>query len=150
VRSTARTDVALTALIGSRTLRSASIQSAFPSNWTTAGNATVANDTITLHDDSSLNPGVFQTFTVPAGVTTFGFTVSGAGFVANAANQPPDAFEAALLDSSTGLSVIPTPPNLSQSDAFLNVQGSGEVYFGSTTTVSGRSTSGQGGSLTTP
>src|SRR6476620_9794360 len=60
-----------------------------------------------------------------------------------AAGGPPDAFEVALLDANTMGSLVGTAAGLSNTDALLNVQANGDVFFGPQATVSGASVSGQ-------
>src|SRR5262249_52277472 len=90
--------------------------------------------------------GVSQTFTVPDGATSLQFTISADHLVANSSGNPPDAFEVALLDVN-GQPVNGAATGLSNTDAFLNVQSNGQIFYGPGVAVSGRSSSGEGGSL---
>src|SRR5262249_2979427 len=53
------------------------------------------------------------------------------------------AFEAALLDSATLAPLVDTARGLSFTDAFLNIQPDGQIFFGPGVTISGVTTSGQ-------
>src|SRR5262249_47801699 len=73
---------------------------------------------------------------------TLQFTLTSASFGANGPN-PPDAFEAALLDAVTGLPLLGPAVGLSHTDAFFNLQSDGQMFFGPGVTVSGAADSGQ-------
>ena len=94
----------------------------------------------------SENPNVFsgltQTFTIPTGATALQFIVY-PNLVSNGPLYPPDAFEAALLDPTSGNSLVGRANGLTLTDAFFNVQTSGQTFFGPQTTEVGLSTSGQ-------
>jgi VCBS repeat-containing protein len=62
----------------------------------------------------------------------------------------PDAFEVKLLDENTGESLVDPVGRLSNSDSLLNVQSTGEIFFGSQTTVPGVAQSGDTATLSTP
>src|SRR5262249_27851773 len=53
-----------------------------------------------------------------------------------------DAFEAALLDPTTGASLVGPASGLTQTDAFFNLQSSGRAFFGGQTQVVGVAHSG--------
>jgi hypothetical protein len=109
--------------------------------WTAKGSVAVANHAATLTENPNVFSGLTQTFTVPAGATALRFTVAG-NFAANGLG-PPDAFEAALLDPSTGASLVGSANGLSKTDAFFNLQTSGKAFFGPETSVVGVPASGQ-------
>src|SRR5256885_13107189 len=55
-------------------------------------------------------------------------------------NGPPDAFEVALLHATKFTPLVAPATGLTDTDAFLNIQQTGEVYFGPSVTVTGAST----------
>src|SRR5262249_26173666 len=106
------------------------------------------NGQAVLNEDGRVFTGFSQTFVVPAGATTLRFILTSVHFGANGPN-PPDAFEAALLDAVTGLPLLGPTSGLSNTDAFFHLQPDGQVFFGPGVTVSGPATSGQTVSLGT-
>ena len=94
--------------------------------------------------------GLSQIFIVPAGAKTLQFTIAAAAFRANGSLSPPDAFEVALLRDGTLAPLIGPAAGLTHTDAFLNVQPNGQVFFGPGVTVSGLSASGQTAALSVP
>ncbi len=116
--------------------------------WTRSGSANVQNGQGIINEDSIVFSGLREEFRIPAGATALRFTLLNRALNASAGN-PPDAFEVALLDSSLN-SLVPTVEGLSGSDAFLNLQASGELFFGSSTQVTGATTSGQSPTLSFP
>jgi hypothetical protein len=63
--------------------------------------------------------------------------------VANSGPVPQDAFEVALLDAGTMQPLAGIAAGLTQTDALLNVQQDGQVFFSPLVTVAGLSASGQ-------
>ena len=110
--------------------------------WTTSGSVSATSGEATLSEDPNVLSGLSQTFTIPAGATGLQFTITAANFVPNS-QGPPDAFEVALLDASTFASLVGTAAGLGQTDSLLNIQQTGEVFFGPQVTVPGVATSGQ-------
>jgi RHS repeat-associated protein len=111
--------------------------------WTARGNVAVGTSGATLTENPNVFSGLTQTFTVPDGATALRFTVSG-NFNPNG-QGPPDAFEAALLNPTSGASLVGAATGLTQTDAFFNLQTSGKAFFGPQTTVIGLSASGKKG-----
>jgi hypothetical protein len=118
--------------------------------WTTQGNASIANGQGILDEGTSVETQFSQSFTIAPGTTTLEFTIVASDLVANGASSPPDAFEAALLNSQTNQPLIGPPTGLSSTDAFLNIQQTGEVYFAPQVTVPGAGASGSVASLSFP
>lgn len=116
--------------------------------WTRTGSANIQNGQGVINEDAVVFSGLKEEFRIPAGATALRFTITGRTLNASASN-PPDAFEVALLDSSLN-SLVPVVQGLSGSDAFLNLQASGELFFGSTTQVTGATVSGQSPALSFP
>ena len=117
--------------------------------WTVRGSSSVTAGQALLVENASLFTRFSQTFTVPANATALRFTITSATFAENGPN-PTDAFEVALLDANTMVSLVGVAQGLSDTDALLNIQQTGEVFFGSDVTVPGLSASGQVASLLFP
>ena len=109
----------------------------------------VAGGAGVLVEDPAYTSRFSQTFRIPAGTTSLGFTFHLEGFAPDPIG-PPDAFEVALLDHCTGLPVVSTAQGLTETDALLNVQADGTTYFGNQVTVAGLSTSGSVGDYSQP
>ena len=109
--------------------------------WSAQGSVAVAPGAATLTENPSVFSGLTQTITIPAGATALRFTVY-PNFSPNSIG-PLDAFQAALLDPNSGNSLVGAATGLTQTDAFFNVQTSGQTFFGPQVTVDGLSTSGQ-------
>jgi DNA-binding beta-propeller fold protein YncE len=118
--------------------------------WTTSGSVAIDNGAAVLTENPTVMSGLAQSFIIPVGATSLTFTITGQGFATNAAGNPADAFEVALLDAVTDAPLTGTAVGLSQTDSFLNIQATGEIFFASGVAVSGRAVSGQGGSLDAP
>ncbi|MDC0935965.1 S8 family serine peptidase [Pirellulales bacterium] len=117
--------------------------------WQTRGDIEVDNGQVVLSESSDLLTGLRQSFTLPEGAEALQFTIVTAELPASF-NAPPDVFEVALLNADTMQSLAITPAALSNIDAFLNIQGSGEVYFGDGVVVPGATASGDVLSLDEP
>ena len=110
----------------------------------------MANGMATLGVDPKLLTSLSQTFTVPAGTTSLQFTIDASGLAPNNSNGPPDAFEVALRDATTGQSLVAPVNGLNQTDSLLNIQETGQVYYSPAASVPGASVSGQTLSLANP
>lgn len=117
--------------------------------WTVRGSGTVVNGAAVLNENDQVFTRFSQSFIVPAGATSLRFNIVNTQFGTSGAN-PPDAFEVALLDANTMTSLVGTATRLTDTDAILNIQQTGEVFFGSEVTVTGVPTSGQVASLLFP
>ncbi len=102
--------------------------------WTERGQVTVASGAATLQEGGQVSTALTQPFFVPSGVTTLRFTIVSAA-LGTAANQPPDAFEAALLDAHSLQPLTQTAAGLGNTDAFLNVQSDGTVFSSPQVTI---------------
>jgi hypothetical protein len=118
--------------------------------WTTRGNASIANGQGILNEATTVQSEFSQSFTIPQGATQLRFVIVANGLVSNGSGNPPDAFEAALLNSQTQQPLVGPPTGLSSTDSFLNIQQTGEVFFAPQVTVPGAGTSGAGATLTYP
>jgi RHS repeat-associated protein len=112
--------------------------------WAVRGSGAVVAGAAVLNEDPRVFTGFSQTFVVPQGARKLQFTFSGV-FRDNGRLNPPDAFEAALRDSATGQSLVGTAAGLTHTDAFLNVQSSGEIFVGPQVTSPAAAAPGQGG-----
>ena len=72
--------------------------------WTPRGSVSVANGQGVLSENPNVFSELSQNFVVPTGATALRFTVY-SQFSPNG-KGPPDAFEAALLNTNTGISVV--------------------------------------------
>ena len=118
--------------------------------WTTRGNASIANGEGILNEGTTVQTEFSQSFTIAPGTTTLQFSIDAANLVSNGSASPPDAFEAALLNSQTNQPLVGPPTGLSSTDAFLNIQQTGQVYYAPQVTVPGAGASGASASLSFP
>ena len=114
------------------------------------GNASIANGEGILNEGTTVQTEFSQSFTIAPGTTTLRFSIDAANLVSNGSASPPDAFEAASLNSQTNQPLVGPPTGLSSTDAFLNIQQTGEVYYAPQVTVPGAGASGAVASLTFP
>jgi hypothetical protein len=121
----------------------AALQGGSADSWTVRGSGTVDGDRLTLREDSRVITTMSRPFVVPQNSTALVFTITGAAFQDNGPNDPPDAFEVALLDPQTLLPLAGTAAGLTNTDALLNIQPTGQVFVSPHVTVSGVSASGQ-------
>ena len=117
--------------------------------WDTRGGAEVVTGQGVLQEDSRLQTRFSETFVVPADAVALQLTLVRAAWDSDP-DAPPDAFEVALLDAQTGQSLTATAAGLSVTDALLNLQSNGQVFFGPDVHVPGVATSGDLVNLATP
>ncbi|WP_346949032.1 Ig-like domain-containing protein [Dyella sp.] len=96
--------------------------------WSSTGNVAIANGTATLGESTGTQTRISQSFIVTADEQFLHFTVSGVQ-LQNPGDMPEDAFEAALLDATTGAS-LGGAIGLSRTASMLNLQGDGSSYLG--------------------
>src|SRR3954447_8728173 len=118
--------------------------------WITRGNASIAGGVGILAEGTAVESEFSQTFSILPGTTTLRFTIVASNLVSNGAANPPDAFEAALLDAATLMPLVGPPTGLSNTDAFLNIQQTGEVFYAPAVTVPGAGPSGTIAALNVP
>lgn len=118
--------------------------------WTIRGSGNATSGAAVLTEDPVVISGFSQAFTIDPGTTTLRFTIVNAAFADNGTGNPPDAFEVALLNSTNTASLIGVAQNLPDTDALLNIQATGEVFFGPEVTVPGAAVSGNVANLTFP
>jgi hypothetical protein len=118
--------------------------------WTTLGNASIANNNGILDEGTAVQTEFSQTFTIAPGTQVLRFTIVSSNLVTNGTNNPPDAFEAALLNATTMDPLVGPPTGLSNTDSFLNIQQTGEVFYAPQVTVPGAGPSGSVATLDFP
>ncbi len=121
-----------------------------PLDWTTRGAASINGNTVLLNEHPHFNSSASRTFVIPEGTNSLTFTINSAHFRDNGRLQPPDAFEMALLNADTMTPLLDTADGLEDTDALLNIQQTGEVFFGPRVHIAGVTTSGQPLSLDGP
>ena len=94
------------------------------SRWAATGGAVIADGQGVLDEATLRMSALQQSFPVPGTATGLQFVISTMQ-LASSEGAAPDAFEAALIDATTGATVIPRIAELGKSDAFLNVQSDG-------------------------
>ena len=117
---------------------------ATPAGWNSQGSVDIAPSTIdpstgsgrtasvTLNEISTSQTRLSQVFMLNEQDRYLSFTLSGTA-LDNLTGAPDDAFEVALLDANTGLSVLGSD-GLTRTDAFLNLQGDGTEHAASSVT----------------
>ena len=117
--------------------------------WDIVGDGSVTDGRYQLVENGTYHSGISQSFVVPAGAQSLRFTIVAADLQIDP-GAPPDAFEVALLDHSTGLPLVSTLDGLATSDALLNLQSSSKLFTGPNTGVPGITASGDSLSLDQP
>jgi VCBS repeat-containing protein len=97
--------------------------------WATQGSVDFTGSKATLQEVTTRQTRLNQVFAINPTDRYLSFTLSGSA-LDNVNGAPDDAFEVALLDANTGLSLLGST-GLSHSDAFLNIQADGTEYLGS-------------------
>jgi PKD repeat protein len=108
--------------------------------WQVRGDVGVEGGAAVLREGGALNAGLRQSFLVPPGASVLRFTF--AAELAADASAPPDAFEVALLDPTTGAAALGTAAGLTRSDALLNLQADGRLFVATGVSVDGSTVSG--------
>ena len=94
--------------------------------WSTTGEVRFENGTATLAEGAATQTRLNQVFVVNEGDRFLSFTVANTA-LGDQAYGPDDAFEVALLDANTGLSLL-GGTGLTKSDAALNRQADGSEF----------------------
>ena len=110
--------------------------------WALGGDAVVGQAEGLIHEGANDNSSLSQTFTILPGTKTLQFVIITSNLVANGNGSPPDFFQASLLDAQTNQPLVGPPAGLADSDAFLNIQQTGEIYYAPQVTVPGVAASG--------
>jgi DNA/RNA endonuclease G (NUC1) len=98
------------------------------SAWEQRGAAQILNGGAALSEASPYLSNFKQTFFIPEGARSLQFTLKGIDPDASDL-APGDAFEAALLNAQTLETLVGSANGLSQTDAFLNLQHTGNAYY---------------------
>ena len=88
-----------------------------------------------LSEDSTVISTLSQLFTLPTGSTHLRFTLVDVNLQTNGTNRPPDAFEVALLESSTMTPLAGVVSGLDHTGSLLNLQADGTIYKNSRVTL---------------
>jgi DNA/RNA endonuclease G (NUC1)/PKD repeat protein len=115
--------------------------------WSQRGAAQILNGQAVLSEASPYLSNFKQTFIIPEGARSLQFTLTDIDLDASDL-APGDAFEAALLDAQTHQSLVGTATGLTQTDAFFNLQHTGNAYFSNRVSLAGVTTSGSLTNLT--
>ena len=124
--------------------------------WDESGAVTIANGQAVLSEDSTVISTLSQLFTLPAGSTHLRFTLVDTNLVrtgtgtGSAGASPQDAFEVALLESSTLTPLAGATAGLTQTDSLFNLQQDGTVRFSNRVSLSNGTLSGSTLDLTQP
>ncbi|WP_242067228.1 hypothetical protein [Leptolyngbya sp. FACHB-711] len=105
-----------------------------PTGWDTRGAAQVLAGQAVLREDSPLLTNFSQAFLIPEGAKALQFTLVSTD-LDRSPNAPGDAFEAALLNARTLTPIARSISGLSNTDAFFNLQHSGDTFAGTGVTV---------------
>jgi PKD repeat protein len=103
--------------------------------WSTRGAATILNKEAVLTEDSPFNSNFSQSFIIPEGAKYLQFTLKNTTLGANTPTAPGDAFEVALLDTTTKASLLSTVTGLTQTDSLLNIQNNVTYYTSNKVTL---------------
>ncbi|WP_291995607.1 tandem-95 repeat protein [Candidatus Accumulibacter sp. ACC003] len=126
-----RSGVAQFDIAANLTLENASFSDG--SGWSTTGDVRFAQGSATLKESAATQTRLNQAFVVGAHDRLLSFTLSGIALDdTNAA--PDDAFEVALIDANSGLSLFAST-GLAGSDAILNMQADGRAYLADDVTM---------------
>jgi hypothetical protein len=109
--------------------------------WDSVGTVSQTNGVVRLEEDSRYFSGLSQAFVKQGSSRTLSITIDGIA-LGRQDGLPPDAFEVALLRGASGRSAFASPDGLPGSDAIVNIQADGTIYFASGVVVSGVGVSG--------
>jgi len=101
--------------------------------WSAKGDVAFGAGAITLKETATAQTRLNQVFVLGENDRFLSFTLAGIA-LDDAENAPDDTFEVALIDATTGLSLL-KGSGLTRSDAFLNLQAEGSEYKASGVTT---------------
>lgn len=111
--------------------------------WVLAGGAAITDgEGVLAEDGQAMLSSLEQTFSLAADITALKFTITAINLTTNMEGEPADAFEVRLIDTASGNSLVAPVSTLSGSDAFFNLQQSGELHYGSQVSIAGAGNSG--------
>ncbi|MEZ6135594.1 MAG: dockerin type I domain-containing protein [Pirellulaceae bacterium] len=105
--------------------------------WNSTGGLNLLAKTAILSETELMISDLSQTFTVPTDTRRLGFTLSQVDLGDNRGLFPGDAFEVALLNSTSTTSLVGEMQGLTGSDALLSVQADGRVFFAPEVVIEG-------------
>ncbi|MCX7149090.1 MAG: matrixin family metalloprotease, partial [Rhodocyclales bacterium] len=114
-------------IVANPTFTNSQLQSA--DGWSTTGNVAIGNGAAVLSETATSQTRLNQVFVVGEHDRFLSFTLANIALDDQTA-APDDAFEAALLDANTGLSLL-GGTGLTHNDAFLNLQAGGSEHAAS-------------------
>jgi hypothetical protein len=94
--------------------------------WSTTGDVNFSNGTATLKESADTQTRLNQVFVVGENDRYLSFKITDL-VLDDVENAPDDAFEAALIDATTGQSLL-SGTGLTKNDAFLNLQANGDAF----------------------
>jgi PKD repeat protein len=117
--------------------------------WSLRSDAYVQDGVAVLDEGRALLTNMSQIFIIPDGAIRLRFTLPSV-VLGTSERSPPDAFEVALLNADTMASLVGIAEGLNNTDAFLNIQHSGQAWFGPGASIAGLAASGDTLSLNEP
>ena len=117
--------------------------------WTVRGNTIVLNNQLVLSDGAPQWAGLKQAIVLPHNARSVQFTISSLQ-LGHSAGLPPDAFEVALLHTIDATTLVAPIAGIDLTDALLNVQADGRVFYSPDVTLPGAGPSGNVASLNYP
>jgi hypothetical protein len=106
--------------------------------WSIVGQASVEDQRANIFETTTLVSDLAQSFVIPPGMSQLRFTLSGIQLSTNGNSMlPGDAIEVALLEVNDGQRLFSPMTGLSDSDAILNIQPDGTVFFAPQVSIEG-------------
>lgn len=119
--------------------------------WSTSGNVLICDGKAVLGEGDEYLTSLWQSFELPAETIALKFTLTVLNLQPNSVGETPDAFEVALLNAATGNPIGYTITSMpAGTDAFFNLQETGELYYADHVTGPWQSLSGESWSPTLP
>jgi hypothetical protein len=104
--------------------------------WNLQGGTTISNGAATLTETSQKLAQLTQDLIIPAGAKRLQFTIKDNHLVlGDSSKTASDAFEVALLNSSTFKPLAGTSQGLNNTDSLLNIQANGTTYKSNKVTI---------------
>ncbi|NLE03099.1 MAG: hypothetical protein GX640_24780, partial [Fibrobacter sp.] len=96
--------------------------------WSLSGAAYIDQQSGMMPEADDYYTGFSQSVSIPANGNLLRFTIVSINWDSNL-DMPPDAFQVALLNADDNTSWVDPMANFSESDAFINLQPDGRIYF---------------------